>query len=98
MKTRQHGEQHYPNFTKEKIDVIIKKLKERGLSVSGNNPWIVDTHNHGIRLHGKLAEDDSTLSVCVADKNYYVPIAKIWKNIDPQIRHISCLTIEEMTL
>ena len=85
------GEHHYGNITKPKIDQIIDQLKKNGATVSGNNPWDVDTHNHGIKLQGTWDESSSTLTIIVTAKNFYVPCSKIWDTIDPLINHISGL-------
>jgi hypothetical protein len=86
------GEHHYGNITKVKIEQILIKLKEAGATITGNNPWDVDIHNHGVKLRGTWVEARLSLSIIVTAKNWYVPCSKIWENIDPLINHISSLT------
>ena len=85
------GEHHYGNITQVKIDEIIGELKKTGSTITGNNPWDVDTHNNGVKLRGTWNQGNSTLSIIVTDKNWYVPCGKIWETIDPLIQHISGL-------
>jgi len=89
------GEHHYGNITKVKIDAIMAALKKSGSTVTGNNPWDVDTHNNGVKLRGTWDQATSTLSIIITDKNFYVPCSKIWDTIDPLINHISGLTDKE---
>lgn len=64
--------------------------------VSGNNPWDIDTHKHGVKLQGTWDQQSSTLSVIVTDKDWYVPCSKIWETIDSLINHISGLSAAEL--
>ncbi len=85
------GEHHYGNINKTKIDQILDQLKKNGATISGNNPWNVDVHNHGVKLQGTWNESNSTLTIIVTAKSWYVPCSKIWDTIDPLINHISSL-------
>jgi len=85
------GEHHYGNITKTKIDSILDQLKKNGATITGNNPWTVDIHQHGIILQGTWDEKTSTLTIIVTNKNWYVPCQKIWDTIDPLIQHIASL-------
>ncbi len=78
----------YPTIDKPKVDKIIEALKANGSNISGNNPWEVDTHNHGIKLIGTWNNATSTLKVEVTDKAFYVPCSTIWENLDAMITHI----------
>lgn len=90
------GTHRYGNIDQQKITLIISELKTHGCSVSGNNPWAVDTHQHGIKLKGQWDRSTSTLSVSVTDKGWYVPCSKIWDYIDPMIHHIQDLTVNQL--
>ena len=90
------GAHHYGNIDQAKVEAIISKLKATGSTVTGNNPWNVDTHNHGVKLQGTWDKASSTLTVIVTDKDWYVPCSKIWDTIDPLIHHISQLSAAEM--
>jgi len=96
MATSKCGEHHYGNITKAKIDAILEALRKSGSTVTGNNPWDVDVHQHGIKLQGTWTESSATLTIIVTDKDWYVPCSKIWEKIDPLISHISGLNDEEI--
>jgi len=85
------GEHHFGNITKTKVDQILDQLKKNGATIIGNNPWDVDVHNHGVKLQGNWNESNSTLSINVKEKDFYVPCSKIWDTIDSLIHHISGL-------
>ena len=87
------GAHHYAGITQEKIDAIIAALKKNGATVSGDNPWNVDTHKYGVKLQGSWVETTSTLTIIVTDKDFYVPCSKIWDTIDPLIHHIQSIEL-----
>ena len=90
------GEHHYGNITKAKIGQILDALKKSGATITGNNPWDVDVHQHGIKLKGVWDETHQSLTISVTAKNFYVPCSKIWDTIDPLINHISGLSDREV--
>ena len=80
---------HYSNINSDKINLIIGTLKKNGASVQGENPWMVDTNNFGIKLVGTWDAASERLSVEVTDKSFFVPCNKIWEQLDPMIQKIS---------
>lgn len=90
------GAHHYGNIDQTKVDGIIGQLKKQGATVTGNNPWDVDTHNHGVKLRGSWDKATSTLTIIVTAKNWYVPCSKIWETIDPLIHHIQEVSVAEI--
>jgi hypothetical protein len=90
------GEHHYANITQAKIDAIMDALKKNGATITGNNLWDVDTHNHGVKLRGTWNSTMLTLTIMVTNKNIYVPCSKIWDAIDPLINHISRLSDKDV--
>lgn len=82
------GVHTYSNINQARIDGILAALRSSGSTVTGNNPWNVDTHNHGVKLQGSWNAGTSVLSIIVTDKDWYVPCSKIWSTIDPLINHI----------
>ena len=87
------GARHYGNIDQTKIDAIIAQLKEHGATVTGHNPWDVDTHNYGVKLRGSWDKAASTLTIIVTDKSR-VPCSRIWD--DPLIHHIQAISVEEI--
>jgi len=90
------GKHAYSNITDQKIDLMMKELKDHGISVSGNNPWTIDPNQHGIKLQATWDKGSSTLYIIVTDKNWYVPCSKIWDTIDPLIKHIQDLSAKDL--
>ncbi|MEO5361978.1 MAG: hypothetical protein H7843_16310 [Nitrospirota bacterium] len=85
------GTHSYGNITKNKMDAILKALTDNGASISGNNPWDVDTNNNKVKLRGEWNEAASTLNITVNDSNWYVPCSKIWETVDDLMHHIQAL-------
>jgi hypothetical protein len=90
------GAHHYGNIDQAKKDAIIHALKASGATVTGNNPWNVDTHKYGIKLQGTWDQASSTLTVIVTAKDFFVPCSKIWDTIDSLIHHIQEIPESEM--
>jgi DNA-directed RNA polymerase len=90
------GAHHYANITLAKIDKMLATLKEHGYEVTGDNPWTIDTKNHGVVLQGSWNKETETLTVIVTAKNWYVPCGEIWKTVDPLIEGLSDMEAEEM--
>lgn len=83
---RNYGMRTFDNINKSKVDAILKALKDHGALVTGNNPWHVDTRNHGVLLQGTWNNETSELSIAVIDADWYVPQTKIWENIESLMR------------
>jgi len=90
------GTHTYHGYDQEKINNVIAELKANGCTVTGNNPWDVDTHRYGVKLRGQWDEASGVLSVIVTDKKWYVPCSKIWDFIDPLLAHVGTLSAAEM--
>jgi len=90
------GTHYYGKLTKEKVDAIIKELKNRGITLTGDNPWEADTHQSGVKLKGEYSEATMMLTVTITDCNWYVPGSLIWAKIDPLMRHILGMSDEEL--
>ena len=89
MSSGKCGVHTYPNITQQKMDLILAALKKDGASVSGNNPWSVDTHKFGVKLQGSWNTSTQVLSIIVTSKDFFVPCSQIWDSIDPLLKGIS---------
>ena len=80
-----HGsrERHYANITSEQIAAMMNDMQAAGLRVSGCNPWMIDTMQHGVQLTAAWSEESSVLAVTITNRNWYVPYGEIWKTLDP---------------
>lgn len=90
------GVHSYANITQDKINKMLAELKQQGFSVTGSNPWTINTNKYSVVLQGTWVELTSTLSVIVTDKSFLVPCSKIWDTIDPLINGLSNMSDEEM--
>ncbi len=82
------GTHHYGNMTRQKVDAIIMELQDHGATVTGDNPWDVDTNQYSVKLRREWSEPTSTLAVTVTSKDWYVPCQKVWERIDELMHHI----------
>ncbi len=77
-----HGTHSYGNIKREKMDAIINALEAHGSTVTGRNPWSIDTRKHGVRLQGEWSEETATLDITVTHADWYVPSKTLWEKID----------------
>lgn len=82
---------HYKNITRQKIDAMLKALKDSGAVISGDNPWEIDTRQSGVKLRGRFNEAESKLEVTVLGRDWYVPRSMVWQQIDVLMRHVQAL-------
>lgn len=82
------GAHHYPNFTKDKVELLLTKLREH-FTVQGGNPWTVDVGQGGVVLEGSWDSKESILTIIVKEKWLVTPCSRIWDEIDPIIGSIS---------
>jgi hypothetical protein len=88
MRSGKCGVQTYPNITQQKMNFILNALSNDGATVTGSNPWFVDTHKFGVRLEGNWNEDTHILTIIVTDKNFLIPCTQIWNSIDPLLQQV----------
>ena len=82
----------YNGVTPAIRDVLLAKLAQDGMAVTGNNPWDIDTNKHGVHL--RAAWDPATqalhLIVTSGEGGYFgaVTCERIWERIDPVINEV----------
>jgi hypothetical protein len=81
----------YGHITRQKVDVILRALQDDGGTISGENPWEVDTHQSGVKLRGRFNEAASVLEVTIVDRDWYVPYSMVWRKIDALMCYIQRL-------
>ncbi len=82
------GKRTYDNIDRSHVDTILKSLIKHGSTVSGQNPWDVETKSHGVCLRGEWNQEMSKLTITVTDADWYVTKKKIWENIESLMRHV----------
>jgi hypothetical protein len=79
------GARLYHSVTVEIVNAILKKLVEQGSDITGNNPWKVVTHNHGVELRGTWYREAKKLLVEVTGSDIIVPCDSVWSTLDPML-------------
>lgn len=88
----QCGVRSYAHVTTQARDALLARLHGDGMTVTGENPWDIDTHNHDVKL--RALWDSSTLElkliVTSGEGGAFglVTCSAIWEKIDPILREI----------
>ena len=77
-----HGTRSYPNVVRQRVEAMLDELIKNGAKITGNNPWVIDTRQSGVKLRGESSADTSILSVTLIGKEWYVPSSMIWETIE----------------
>lgn len=81
----------YEGVDKPHAAMLLDGLKAQGATVTGNNPYDVDTHKQGVKLRATYNEPAQKLTVEVTDRPSvpFVDVcAKVWDQIDPAIQKV----------
>lgn len=82
----------YFGVSPEIKDALLAKLHAEGMTVTGDNPWDIDTHEHDVKLRALWDSGTRTLKLIVtAGKDGFfglVTCATIWEKIDPVVKGI----------
>jgi hypothetical protein len=71
-------------YAQADIDAMVKKLSSV-MTVTGSNPWTLDTHNHGVVLSASYDASSRMLTVRIAAKNGFVPYIAVWNKVAPMM-------------
>jgi hypothetical protein len=69
-------------------DALLAKLRSSGMNVSGENPWEIDTHEHGVMLRAVWDPSTQVLHLIVTSSDFGVPCFLIWGKIEPILKGI----------
>lgn len=83
-----HATHTYDNIGRTKVQTILKALTDSGSRISGDNPWSVDTRNHGVKLRGDWDETARILTITITASDWYVPRKAVWEKIDALMRNV----------
>jgi hypothetical protein len=83
-----YGTQNYDGISRDQVAEILKELAAHGSAITGDNPWTVVTHEHGVVLRGEWNEAALVLSITVTAADWYVPRKTVWHNIDSLMHRI----------
>jgi hypothetical protein len=84
----QCGVREYPHVTLQVKDTLLARLHADGMTVTGNNPWDVDTQLAGVKLRAAWDPKTQVLKLIVTSSAFYASCAMIWERIDPTLRGI----------
>ena len=78
----------YANVTSQGKDALIAKLHAEGMTVTGDNPWDINTAKHGVKLRAVWDPGAQVLKLIVTSSDPLVPCFLIWNEIDPKVKEI----------
>ncbi|HXY61864.1 MAG TPA: hypothetical protein VEJ22_02915, partial [Nitrospirota bacterium] len=76
------GTHRYANISRTKLDALMAELIAHGSHITGNNPWLIDTKEHGVHLKGEWDVETLTLAITVTGAHWYVTRRALWEKID----------------
>jgi hypothetical protein len=74
----------YGPFTEGQAQAMLAKVRGQGMTVTGNNPWHVDTNTHGVKFDASY--DGTSITIKITGANFYVSNAKVWDKLDPMMQ------------
>ena len=88
----QCGVRSYPRVTERAKNALLTKLHAEGMSVTGDNPWNIATHEYDVKLRAMWDPKAQVLKLIVtAGKGGYfglVTCDEIWKKIEPILKGV----------
>jgi hypothetical protein len=82
------GSRSYPNVGDNTIQAITAALQQGGAIITGNNPWDVDTRQHGVKLRGTWDPSSQILVVEIIDSAFLAPCSRVVSAVDTQLRQV----------
>ena len=70
----------YGPYEASTVQNLLQQLPAAGMSVSGGNPYEIDTHSHGVTLEASW--DGQYVHVTITGKNFYVSQGQVWDKLD----------------
>jgi hypothetical protein len=71
----------YGPYQDATIQQLLSQLPGVGMSISGQNPYDIDTHSHGVTLQA-THNGNGTVTVSITGKNFYVSQGQVWGKLD----------------
>jgi len=91
----QCGVRSYAHVSERVKDQLLTKLPREGMSVTGNNPWDIDTRQHGVKLRAVWDARAQELKLVVTTGKIWGLIScdDIWKQLDPKLKEVGAVVI-----
>ena len=84
----QCGVRSYNRVTPQIRDAIFRKLHTEGMTVTGNDPWDIDTQIAGVKLRAVWDPETQALKLIVTASSLLAPCSVIWQRIEGALRGI----------
>lgn len=84
----QCGVRSYDRVTSQMRDAILQKLHTEGMTVTGTDPWDIDTQIAGVKLRAVWDPEAQVLKLIVTASSLLAPCSVIWQRIDGALRGI----------
>lgn len=81
----------YSGITAQRRDLLIGKLRGAGMTVTGDNPWSIDTNMSGVILRAVWDPKTSKLRLIISDWGPLAQIAGcdvVWGKIDTRLKEV----------
>lgn len=82
------GVRSYARVTARVKDQLLTKLHGEGMTVTGDNPWNIDTNQAEVKLRAVWDPKAQVLKLVVASSAAWAPCSVIWDRIEPKLREV----------
>jgi hypothetical protein len=84
----QCGVRSYSGVTPQIREALLEKLHAEGMTVTGSDPWDIDTQLAGVKLRAVWDPATQILKLVVTASSFLAPCAVIWERIDKVLQGI----------
>lgn len=88
------GARVFAGVNQATLDRIFQRLHDKGAEISGSNPWNVDTHDHGVILHGSW-DGSGQLTLAVTDSDLLAPCGAVWDALESMLSDVGAKEISQ---
>lgn len=93
----QCGVRTYKRITERSKNLLLVKLRDDGMGVTGNNPWNIDTHKYGVKLRAVWDPKAAIVKLIVTTGKgtavlgglHHVTCQDVWDEIDPIMKEVA---------
>lgn len=71
----------YGPYMPATVAQLLSQLPGTGMTISGGNPYSIDTHSHGVTLSASYG-GSGYVTVSITGKNFYVSRSQVWAKLD----------------
>lgn len=82
------GSRTFAGVTHDALQHIFDRLHAKGAEISGNNPWFVVTHDHGVELSGAWDENAGSLVLTVTDSDPLAFCSMVWDALESMLAEV----------